>query len=195
MDKLKLYEELKEEILSCRGCDLGCETLEGYDPHVVGQGNLNAEIMFVAEAPGKNETIHARPMTPPGVTGVRYEKILASLGLARDDVYTTNTVACRPPGNRDPEPWELKRCRQYLDRQIALVNPKLIVTFGRFASQVFVNNIKITKDHGQVYKCASSDVDVYPVYHPSYVHAYASQIRRAEFKKDIEKLKRIVDQL
>jgi DNA polymerase len=173
-------------------CDLGCGLVEGYDPHVTGQGNIDADIMFIAEAPGKQETIHKKPLVPPGASGKVYENILEFIGLTRQDVYTTNVVLCRPPKNRDPELYEVKKCRSYLERQIELVKPKLIVTFGRFAAQVFVNNIKITKDHGKIIKSKKFGVDVFPVYHPAYYKAYASISQRNEFKVDINKLKEIV---
>src|SRR5271157_3399216 len=106
-EKLQIYESLSAEVKKCTKCDLGCELLDGHNPHVMGQGNVNAKIMFVAEAPGLQETIYGRPLTPPGTSGKIYEKVLFALGLKREDVYTTNTVLCRPPSNRDPEPWEV----------------------------------------------------------------------------------------
>lgn len=193
MDKLPIYNQIRDEISSCQKCDLGCNgPLDGQDPHVVGQGNLDAKIMFIAEAPGEQETIHRKPLTPPGVSGKLYEQVLDYLGLTRDQVYTTNTVACRPPGNRDPELWELNKCRDYLNRQIQLVQPKLVITFGRFAAQVFLNNVKITKDHGKLQKSASFNVDVFPLVHPAYVQAYAPLKQREAFKQDIKVLKGIV---
>lgn len=192
MSKLKIYQTMEQEVLTCQKCDLGCEgPLDGYDPHVVGQGNLNADIMFVAEAPGKQETIAQQPLTKTGISGAVYESILDHLGLSREDVYTTNTVLCRPPDNRDPAPYEVKACRDYLRLQMEIVNPKLVVTFGRFAALSFLNNIKITKDHGKVLKSDKFNVLVYPVFHPTYYKAYASHKQREEFKRDIRKLKKI----
>jgi DNA polymerase len=193
MNKLQVYASLSDEARGCSICDLGCEMVEGYDPHVMGQGNIESDLMFIAEAPGKNETIYERPLTPPGVSGKVYENILKHIGLTRDDVYTTNVVLCRPPNNRDPELYEVKKCQPYLERQIKLVEPKLIVTFGRFAAQAFVNNFKITKDHGNIIKSEKYGINIFPVYHPAYYRAYASAKRREEFKVDINKLKRIVN--
>lgn len=130
----RIYSDLAQEVMKCARCDLGCEKNEGYDPHVMGQGNPEADIMFMAEAPGLQETINSQPLTSTGTSGKMYEKVLKALGLTRDDVYTTNTVLCRPPNNRDPEPWEVRKCRGFLERQIELVSPKLVVTFGRFAA-------------------------------------------------------------
>ena len=194
VDKLKIYDEFKNNVKSCSKCDLGgAGLLDGFDPHVVGQGSLDADLMFIAEAPGKQETIHGVPLTPPGVSGKVYENILKFIGLTRDEVYTTNVVLCRPPGNRDPELYEVKKCRPYFESQIQLVNPKLIVTFGRFAAQAFLNNVKITKDHGKIIRSKKYDVNVFPIYHPAYYKAYASAKKRKEFKEDINKLKILVE--
>lgn len=196
MSKLQIYNDFKNEVLKCSMCDLGSSgLLEGHDPHVVGQGNINAKLMFIAEAPGKQETIHRRPLTPPGTSGNVYENVLKFIGLTRDDVFTTNVVLCRPPENRDPELYEIKKCKSHLEKQLDLVKPRLVVTFGRFAAQTFINNFKITRDHGKVVKSNKFNIDVFPIYHPAYYKAYASAQRRAEFKADIAKLKKIVDNL
>lgn len=192
--KLKIYEELQKEVLSCDKCDLGCNgLLDGKDPHVVGQGNLNADLMFIAEAPGEQETIYKRPLTPPGTSGKIYEKVLGYLNLKREDVYTTNVVLCRPPDNRDPEPYEIMKCKGYLERQISLVRPKIIITFGRFAAQNFINNFKITRDHGVIQRHEEYQVDIFPLYHPAYVGAYAPLAKRDEFKADLKKLKKMLE--
>ncbi len=194
MEKITIYNDLCKEVMKCSKCDLGCEKLDGHDPHVMGQGNLNAKVMFIAEAPGLQETIHQRPLTPPGTSGKLYEKILASLGLTREDVYTTNTTLCRPPGNRDPESWESHKCSNYLKKQIELVQPKLIITFGRFAAQYFLNDFKITRDHGKLQKSATFGVNIFPVFHPAYVSCYSPQSKKDEFKQDIKKLKKILEE-
>lgn len=187
---------MEQEVLSCTKCDLGePKLLDGYDPHVMGQGSVEAKIMFVAEAPGKQETISRQPLTTKGTSGSVYENILKHIGVAREDVYTTNTVLCRPPQNADPEPYQVKTCRDYLQRQVALVNPKLVVTFGKFASLAFLNKIKITQEHGKLVKSDKFDVMVYPIYHPAYYKAYASAKRREEFKRDINRLKGIVREI
>ena len=86
--KLKLYETLKEEVLNCQNCDLGCEKQNDLDPHVMGQGNLDSKIFVVAEAPGKNEVLYKRPLTPPGASGKIYEKVLSHWGFnARSSLY------------------------------------------------------------------------------------------------------------
>lgn len=191
MNKLKIYNEFVEKTKCCKKCDLGYDKIDGYDPHVIGQGNLDADLMFVAEAPGKQETIYGRPLTPPGTSGNVYENVLKFIGLTRDDVYTTNVLVCRPPKNRDPEPYEVKKCQPYFEQQIDLVKPKLVITFGRFAAQSFINNFKITRDHGKIVKSTKYNIDIFPIYHPAYYRAYSSKKQREEFKQDVNKLKKI----
>jgi DNA polymerase len=194
MSKTDEYQCIVKEVMSCAECDLGCEKLlDGYNPHVVGQGNLDSKIVFIAEAPGFNETVHCRPLTPPGTSGKIYEKLLSKLGLSRDDVYTTNVVMCRPPKNRDPEPWEIHKCRKYLRRQLEVVGPEIVVTFGRFAAQYMLGNFgKITQEHGKIKRSDNFGVNVFPLYHPAYIGAYAPKSKREEFKQDVEKLKKIL---
>jgi DNA polymerase len=134
-------------------------------------------------------------LTPPGTSGKIYEKVLKALDLTRDDVYTTNTVLCRPPKNRDPEPWEVHKCKTYLKQQLGIVDPKIVVTFGRFAAQVMLGPFKITKEHGQLRKSDQFGVNVFPLYHPAYIGAYASKDKREEFKVDIKELKQILQTL
>jgi len=192
---LKLYEEIKEEVMSCTKCDLGCDKPDGFDPHVMGEGSLEAKVMFVAEAPGKEETKYKQPLTSTGTAGKKFESVLDYLGLSREEVYTTNTVLCRPEGNADPLNYQVIKCQDYLKRQLEIVKPKLIVTFGRFAGGALLGYIKITKDHGKTLYSSKFDVNVYPLYHPAYVAAYANAERRKEFKRDIRRLKRIIEEL
>jgi DNA polymerase len=190
--KLPIYDQLNNEILQCTKCGLGENILEGYDPHVVGQGNLDAKIMFIAEAPGFQETVHKRPLTPPGRSGKVYEMVLAQIGLKREDVYTTNIVACRPPKNRDPDAHEIYICKTFFKRQLELVKPQLVVTFGRFAAQALLGHVKITNDRGKIQTSQVFGVDVFPMYHPAYIAAYAPAEKRIDFNKDIKRLKEII---
>ena len=194
MSKQRDYERLVEEMRYCTKCDLcdGCD--DGNEPHVVCQGNLDAELMFCAEAPGLQETIYHQPLTSSGKSGKVYERCLASLGLSREEVFTTNTVSCRPPNNRDPEPYECLKCRPFLVRQLELVRPKLVVTFGRFAGEALLSGtgFKMTRDRGKIWHSDSFGVDVFPVYHPAFIGCYAPQSKREEFKRDVQTLKRIL---
>jgi len=194
MDKQEAYKSLIAEAGVCKNCELGCELLDGQDPHVIGQGNLNSKVMFVAEAPGEQETIYRKCLTPPGKSGVIYEKCLKSLGLTRESVYTCNVMVCRPPGNRDPEPYEVLKCRPFLERQIGLIGAELVVSFGRFAASSFLPDFKITRDHGKVKRSQQFGVDVFPLYHPAYVGCYCPLEKREEFKRDLVVLKRLIQE-
>jgi len=193
--KHQAYNNLKAEIKECQRCELGCKFIDGHDPHVVGDGDLNAKVMFIAEAPGKQETIAKECLTQSGKSGKIYAQVLKQLGLKRSEVYTTNIIACRPDNNRDPELYEILECRPYLERQIQLINPELIVTFGRLAAQTFFNNFKITKDHGKLTKSDQYAKSIFPLYHTSYIGCYAPQKARDEFNQDLKKLKKIIGKL
>jgi DNA polymerase len=193
--KLKIYEELKQEALNCKNCDLGCQPLEGQDPHVVGGGNVNSKIMFVAEAPGKQETIHKECLTETGTSGKVYKRVLDYLGYTRDQVYTTNVLVCRPENNADPEPYQVMKCKPFFVRQLELVKPELVITFGRFAAQNFINDFKITRDRGKIQHSETYGVSVFPLYHPSYISSYAPKAKREEFNQDVKKLKEIITEM
>jgi uracil-DNA glycosylase family 4 len=192
LHNVEAYESLVSEIKTCFRCDLGCDNLDGHNPHVAGQGSVKSKIIFMAEAPGLQETIHGRPLTPPGTSGKIYEKTLDFLGLSRDQVFTTNTVLCRPPKNRDPEIWEVHKCKRYFEKTLEIVRPEIIVSFGRFAAAALLGKIKITQDHGKLVRSEKFNVDVYPLFHPAYIGAYAPAAKRVEFKEDIKRLKEIL---
>lgn len=194
MSKLSVFQELKDTVLSCTKCDLGCSKPSSYDPHVMGEGNLDADIMFVAEAPGKQETINKQPLTYTGTSGKKFEKVLAHLELQRSDVYVTNVILCKPEGNADPLLYQVMACKPYFEKQIDLVSPKLIVTFGRFAGEAVMGYCKITRDRGKLHESKFA-LPVFPMYHPAYVSAYANPQRRREFSKDVNTLKKIVNSI
>src|SRR5450756_400087 len=120
-------EAIAQEVAACHLCELAKDR----NLTVPGVGNPNAEILFVGEAPGWHENQHGRPFVGPA--GQLLEQLLKSVSLRREDVFITNVVKCRPPQNRDPLPEEIQACSGYLDRQLALIKPKLIVTLGRFS--------------------------------------------------------------
>ena len=192
MKKKDQYYNFCEKASCCRECSLGCELVDYYDPHVLGQGNLDAKLFFIAEAPGKNETIDRRPLTSSDKSGAIYNKLLTSLGLTRDEVFTTNCLVCRPPGDRPPLPYEFLTCLPFLMTQLELVKPRLVVSFGRIAASTFLSNFKLTRDHGKIIKSKSFDVDVFSLYHPNYIGCYAQDSKRQEFKVDITNLKTIL---
>jgi len=114
---------------------------------VPGHGPAKAAIMFIGEAPGFHENEQGLPFV--GAAGKYLDELLANIGMKRSDVFITNVVKCRPPSNRDPEPGEIQACSSYLDRQIQAINPKVIVTLGRFSMARYMPNAKISAVHGR----------------------------------------------
>jgi uracil-DNA glycosylase family 4 len=151
--------ELYEEIAVCQHCDLA----KGRTQTVPGEGPERAEIMFIGEAPGFHEDRQGRPFV--GAAGRFLEELLASIGLTREEVYICNVIKCRPPGNRDPLSDEIEACRPFLDRQIELIQPKLIVTLGRFSMARYFPNASITRIHGQPKRIGGRIY--YPMFHPA----------------------------
>lgn len=137
-------EKVREEVMACTRCDLYRTANCG----VPGEGLSDAEIMLVGEAPGFNEDKQGRPFV--GAAGRFLEELLGVAGLTRSQVFITNVIKHRPPNNRDPLPDELAACRPYLDRQIELINPRVIVTLGRFSLGTFFPGSMISKVHGEV---------------------------------------------
>jgi len=128
-----------------------------------GEGPPNAEIMLIGEGPGFYEDKQGRPFV--GASGKFLEELLGSIGYKREDVFIANVVKCRPPNNRDPQPEELAACQGYLDRQIELIDPKVIVTLGRYSMYHFLPGASITKIHGQSHRLGNRLV--VPMFHPA----------------------------
>ncbi len=120
-------EKLAAEIAQCQKCPLA----RGRNHTVPGEGPADAKVMFIGEAPGFHEDRQGRPFV--GAAGQFLEQLLQSIGMSREQVYICNVVKCRPPNNRDPLPQEIEACRLYLDRQIELIRPRIVVTLGRFS--------------------------------------------------------------
>ena len=152
-------EQLEAAIRACTLCGLH----KGRTQAVPGEGPLNADIMFIGEGPGFHEDRQGRPFV--GAAGQFLEELLASINLTRQQVYIANVVKCRPPGNRDPLPDELSACAPYLDRQIEIIRPKVIVTLGRFSMARFFPGASISKIHGQPKRVGN--VLVVPMLHPA----------------------------
>lgn len=151
--------ELYREIQVCQKCALG----QSRSHAVPGEGPDDAAIMFIGEAPGFHEDRQGRPFV--GAAGSYLNELLYGIGLRREEVYITNVIKCRPPANRDPQPVEIETCQPYLDRQIALIRPKLIVTLGRFSMQRYFPGASITRIHGQPKRVGN--VIYYPIFHPA----------------------------
>jgi len=140
--------------------------------------------MFIGEAPGFHEDQQGRPFV--GAAGQFLEELLESIGLGREDVYITNVIKCRPPGNRDPLPDEINSCKPYLDRQIDLIQPTIVVTLGRFSMARAFPQGRISRIHGQPRKI--NGVVYYPMYHP------AAALHRPSLRPTVEEdMRRIPD--
>jgi uracil-DNA glycosylase family 4 len=153
--------ELHEEIRAHAGC--GFEPCEGATRMVPGEGSASAEVMFVGEAPGANEDEQGRPFV--GRAGQLLDELLAEAGLDRGAVYITNVLKARPPRNRDPRPDEVAHSMPWLERQLELVAPRLVVPLGRHALVHFVPAAKISALHGRVVHAGRWAL--YPMYHPA----------------------------
>ncbi len=142
------WEELETECKKCRKCGL-CETRINT---VFGKGSKDAEVLFIGEAPGKNEDLQGEPFV--GRSGKLLDLMLSEIGLDRDkNIFIANIVKCRPPENRDPKPAEQEQCIEWLKEQIRILNPKIIVCLGRIAScKIISPDFKITKQHGEFIK-------------------------------------------
>ena len=153
-----------------------------------GEGPADARIMFIGEGPGFHEDNQGRPFV--GASGQYLVELLGEIGLKRDQVFIANVIKCRPPGNRDPEPAELAACRDYLDRQIALIQPRIIVTLGRFSMQRYFPGESISRIHGRPSASATS------IYFPIFILPPRSAIRVATGDgKDIQRIPALLAEL
>jgi len=152
------------EVAGCTRCRLA----EGRTQVVFGSGHPDADLMFVGEAPGFHEDRVGVPFV--GQAGKLLERLLAGIGLAREDVYIANVIKCRPPGNRDPQPDEIEACEGHLWRQIELIRPQVVATLGNFATKLLSGRPQgITRVHGQEQETTLGGrrVLLYPLYHPA----------------------------
>jgi len=156
---MSALSELYEEIALCRQCEIAKHRTKV----VPGEGAEDASILFIGEAPGWHEDQQGRPFVGPA--GLYLDKLLASINLRRGEVYIANVIKCRPPENRDPLPSEIHNCRKWLDRQIELIHPRMIVTLGRYSMAMFFPDKSISKIHGTAQK--RGDVIYYAMYHPA----------------------------
>ncbi|MFC1914771.1 uracil-DNA glycosylase [Chloroflexota bacterium] len=167
---MSALSELNQEIALCQLCEMA-----KYRNKVVpGEGAEEADIMFVGEAPGQHEDQQGRPFVGPA--GQYLDQLLASIDLHRKQVYIANVIKCRPQGNRDPLPSEILNCRPWLKRQIELIQPKMIVTLGRYSMAMFFPNKSISKIHGTAQK--RDNIIYYAMYHPA-AALHQPSLRRA----------------
>ncbi|MFH1671783.1 MAG: uracil-DNA glycosylase [Candidatus Portnoybacteria bacterium] len=186
----KELRELKEEVIKCRKCSLSkTRTLP-----VIGQGNHKAEIIFIGEGPGLNEDRTGVPFC--GQSGDVLDELFESIGYKREDAYVCNILKCRPPNNRNPEKKEIEACAPYLERQIEIIQPKIIATLGNYATGFILEKYGledriegISKIHGKVFQAGG--VKIIPLYHPA-VAVYNANMKET-LKKDFKILSEILD--
>jgi uracil-DNA glycosylase family 4 len=155
-------QSFEETILNCQKCPLAKTRTHA----VPGEGNLDADLMFVGEAPGRDEDIQGRPFV--GRAGQLLTKIIHAMKFQREEVYITNVVKCRPPGNRNPQVDEIASCKDYLLTQIERIQPKVIVTLGKVAADFFIrSSLGMTALRGDFYDF--HNIKVMPTFHPSYL--------------------------
>lgn len=190
----KQLQQIKEEILDLKVSPLYAERIRNKVFPVIGEGSHTANIMFVGEAPGKNEAATGRPFC--GAAGKVLDQLLASINLVRSNVYITNLVKDRPTDNRDPLPDEIALYAPFLDRQIAIIQPQILVTLGRFSMAYLMTKfglddklLPISKLHGQLFhaKAAYGEIILLPMYHPA-AALYNGSLRDV-MVKDIQQLK------
>jgi len=173
-EKAKALAEVAEEVAKCSRCRLWSSRTNP----VPGHGNQDAEVMFVGEAPGYNEDVEGKPFV--GAAGKFLDQLLSVAGLRRSEVFITNVLKCRPPGNRDPLPDEVEACSPYLDKQISIIRPKLVVCLGRHSASYVLSRggvrvrsraggTSISVVRGQVFRVRFDGFEflVVPTYHPA----------------------------
>ena len=185
-------ESLVEVYREASSCTL-CPLAETRTKVVFGAGNADADLMFIGEAPGAEEDRQGLPFV--GRAGGLLNELLGEIGLDRDSVFITNTLMCRPPGNRDPQPVELDSCRPYLLEKVRLIEPKVIVTLGNFATKLITGDqTGITKVRGrpQVHRLGERTVRVFPILHPA--AALRTPRLRETMSADFAALSRLLDE-
>jgi len=192
MGKKEIFEKISEQITNCSKCDLN----KTRNNAVPGSGSIDTDILFIGEAPGRNEDLKGKPFV--GRAGKILDDLIESIGLKREDIFITNIIKCRPPNNRNPQKNEIKTCTPYLEKQIEIINPKIICPLGSFASSYILEKYnqkieKISKIHGGkiVIKNIYGNLIIIPLYHPA-VATYnpnTKVILLEDFKKIKECLK------
>ena len=180
MEKRDALQKLEQEIANDTALPLREMNL------VFGEGNINCKVLFIGEAPGQKEDELKRPFV--GRSGQLLNKMLEEIGLKREDVYITNIVKRRPPGNRDPLPYEIEVYKPYLTRQIEIIKPTLIATLGRFSMNYFLPEAKISRDQGKLFR--ANGYFIYPIYHPA--AAMRGNSMMAEFRESFKKLPKAI---
>ena len=182
MEQMQTLDDIRKKVAACEACQLHYSRINA----VPGEGPIEAKIMFIGEGPGFHENQQGKPFV--GAAGNFFDELLKNASLKRSDVFVTNVVKCRPPGNRDPEPEEIEACSKYLNLQIKMVNPDVIVTLGRFSMAKFFKNAKISQIHGKAKLVAGRLVVA--MYHPA--AALHQQSLRSTILKDFALLPQFI---
>ena len=177
-----MLAQVNRALRSCKKCRLS-RTRTNVVP---GEGDSKATIMFIGQCPGFHEDQQGRPFV--GRAGKLLDELLESIGLKREKIFITNIVKDRPPENRDPMVDEVRSCSPYLERQIKIINPKLIITLGRFASEFFISDGKISQIHGVPHRVKG--LLIFPLYHPA--AALRSTGVAEELRKDFKKIPKVL---
>ena len=194
LNKMRKDSKLIQEILKCKKCDLWKTRTHP----VVGEGSLNAKIIFIGEAPGFNEDKQGRPFV--GQAGKVFDELLNSVNLKRNEIYITNILKCRPPENRNPKQEEIKACSYYLNKQIEIIKPEIICCLGNFSTNFIMKKFGlnekiqgISKIHGKIFKVQTltGTTKIIPLYHPAVATYNANML--GILKKDFKILKQIED--
>ena len=179
-------DELRVQVESCRRCPL----CDGRTQTVFGVGNPHARVMFIGEAPGKNEDLQGEPFV--GAAGHYLNELLGCAGLRREDVFIANVLKCRPPGNRDPRPEEIQTCTPFLREQTRTIDPEVLVTLGKFSTQfVLKTQVGITRLHGRVQRAGK--FLVFTIFHPA--AALYDGAKREALENDFVTLGQLLHQL
>ncbi len=180
MEKLGALAKLEEEMRQDQSLPLKTNL-------VFGEGSPDCAVLFIGEAPGEQEDIQKRPFVGRG--GQLLNRMIEAVGWKRKDVYITNIVKRRPPNNRDPLPEEIEAYKPYLTRQIEIINPKIIVTLGRHSMYYFNSNLKISREHGKVFRMNGRLL--VPMYHPAAILRNANLL--GEYEREFKKLPKILE--
>lgn len=177
-------DDLYGQVGQCQRCSLHKTATRA----VPGAGRIDAELMFVGEAPGRHEDEQGLPFV--GQAGKLLDKMLGSIQIERNEVYIANVIKHRPPNNRDPEPGEIEACTPWLRWQLRLIKPKVIATLGRFSMNLFLPEVKISQAHGRAYQVGA--FTIFPLYHPAAALRNGSMM--AALQADFLSLGKLLDQ-
>ena len=183
-------ENLKKEYVACERCPALCKSRSQV---VFGSGNQNASVLFIGEAPGATEDLQGIPFC--GMSGKVLNELLASIDLKREDIFITNTILCRPENNRNPAKEEVENCRERLDKLLTIMQPKVIVTIGNFATERILGKKGITTLRGKIFKMPllEKEICVIPIIHPaSYLYSGRNPQMMTQMKEDFNAIAQVL---